>query len=72
MSKKGARWLLWLGKDERDVLTFLLGLVGVVHELVTQQAGERPYILTLLGGLLGLPLVLRKQDSVNESKDQRE
>lgn len=69
-TRKGVPWLLRLGKAERDVLTFLLGLLGVIHELVTQQAGERPYLLTLLGGLLGLPLVLRKNDQVKEEDDQ--
>jgi hypothetical protein len=63
-------WVSFLGKDERDALTFLLGLAGVIHELVTHQAGERPYLLTVLGGLLGLPLVLRKNDQLKEGEEE--
>lgn len=47
------RWLL-----VRDILLFLLGAAGLAHEVIVTD-GERPWLLMLLGGLLGLPAFLR-------------
>jgi membrane-bound ClpP family serine protease len=41
----------------RDVLMFLLGATGFIHELVASGV-ERPMILTASLALMGLPFVL--------------
>jgi hypothetical protein len=43
----------------RDLILFTVGVVGVLHELFIQQA-ERPSLLVLFAGMMGLPLYLRK------------
>lgn len=45
-------------KDTRDVILFLSGLAGVFHEVVL-RGGERPTVLLLLAGMMGLPAFLR-------------
>jgi len=42
----------------RDVLLFLVGLAGVIHEVLTSGV-ERPAILGILAAMMGLPAVLR-------------
>jgi hypothetical protein len=45
----------------RDILTAVLGAAGIVHEsLLSSQ--ERPTLLIIYAGLLGLPLVLRESE----------
>jgi hypothetical protein len=41
------------------------GLLGVIHETVMHQATERPTLLILFAGMMGLPLALR-QDEKNK------
>jgi hypothetical protein len=43
--------------DVRRWLLFLAGMAGVAHETVL-AAGERPWLLALFGGMLGLPGVM--------------
>lgn len=45
----------------RDVLTAGLGAAGIVHETVLAET-ERPTLLIVFAGLLGLPLVFRETD----------
>lgn len=44
-----ARWA-----DVRDVLLFVLGAAGFMHELLAGGGVERPYLLTLSGVMMGL------------------
>lgn len=48
-----ARWLL-----VRDVGIWVAGLLALAHEVLVTH-GERPYLLILIAGLLGLPTFLR-------------
>lgn len=48
-------------RSVRDVLTAGLGAAGIVHETLLSQQ-ERPTLLIIYAGLLGLPLVFREQD----------
>lgn len=43
----------------RDGLLFLTGLGLLVHELVIRTGPERPTVLILLAGILGVPAFLR-------------
>jgi hypothetical protein len=45
----------------RDVFTASLGTAGIVHETVFAET-ERPTLLIIFAGLLGLPLVFREAD----------
>lgn len=46
------------GKITRDLLLFLIGLGGVVHEVFFSTT-DRPFLLILLGSLVGLPAMIR-------------
>lgn len=48
-------------KSMRDVLTATLGASGIIHETVLAQS-ERPTLLIIFAGLLGLPLVFKESD----------
>ena len=45
----------------RDVALFAGGIIGVIHETVV-TSGERPTLLILFAAMMGLPLMLRKDD----------
>jgi hypothetical protein len=47
----------------RDIILFFSGLLGVAYEAATHHA-ERPTLLLLYAGMMGLPAFLR-QDSKN-------
>ncbi len=42
----------------RDVVLFIVGLAGIVYVTVT-DGGDRPTLLILFGGMIGLPAFLR-------------
>lgn len=46
------------------MITFVLGAIGFVHELVVAQA-ERPFLLAASLALMGLPFVLRGDQRLN-------
>jgi hypothetical protein len=51
----------WLAKISRDTILFAAGLSGIVYE--TLRAGaERPSLLMIFGGMMGLPVFLRKDE----------
>lgn len=43
----------------RDILLFFAGLAGVAHETLTEKV-DRPQLLVMFAGMLGLPAFLRK------------
>lgn len=58
----------------RDVVLFLGGLAGVVHETVLTQA-ERPTLLILFAAMMGLPAFLRPtgiQGAADKAKEMVE
>lgn len=57
---------MWHVKLTRDLACFVLGTMIVLHELFLPGAQERPFLLTLAGALLGLPLVLRGEEKIRE------
>lgn len=52
-------------RSVRDIFTATLGTAGIVHETVF-AAQERPTLLIVFAGLLGIPLVLRESDKGGE------
>ena len=53
----------------RDSLLVALGSIGFLHELLVGGITERPFMLTLIATLLGLPLVLRAEDRIKKDGD---
>lgn len=51
----------------RDVVTFLLGATGFLHELLISDM-ERPFLLTASLALMGLPLVLGADGKLRKDK----
>jgi hypothetical protein len=49
---------------------FLLGATAFLHELVIANA-ERPYLLTAALAMMGLPIVLRADESRNGKNGKR-
>jgi len=39
---------------------FTVGLIGVLHETLFYQAGERPSLLIMFAAMMGLPLYLNR------------
>jgi hypothetical protein len=48
----------WRLRLTRDTTLFLAGLAGIFHETVFQDT-DRPALLLLFGGMVGLPAFLR-------------
>jgi hypothetical protein len=51
-------------KLTRDLVIFTVGILGIIHEAVIEQA-ERPFLLAVFAAMIGLPAFLR----VDERKD---
>lgn len=49
----------WRLRLSRDAILFSAGLFGVLHETVLSEV-DRPSLLVLFAGMMGLPLYLRK------------
>lgn len=64
----------WRGIS-RDLVLFVAGLLGILHETLLTNGVERPTLLLLFGAMCGLPLFLRadeyKGNGKDDSKDQR-
>lgn len=45
----------------RDLVMFIIGAVGFLHELLISNA-ERPYLITATLALMGLPIALRADE----------
>ena len=60
------RWRLSLA-GWRDATLFLTGLGLLIHELVIRQGPERPTVLLLLAGILGVPAFLRADEKRSSS-----
>ena len=48
----------------RDLVLFLAGLAGVAHETLSEHV-DRPQLLLVFAGMLGLPAFLRKNGGGN-------
>ena len=49
----------------RDATLFLTGLALAVNELVIRQGPERPTVLLLIAGMMGLPAFLKADERHN-------
>lgn len=56
----------------RDTLLFLTGLGLIIHEAVLRTGPERPTLLLLYAGMLGLPAFLRADEKRQDQPNPRE
>jgi hypothetical protein len=61
----------WLAKITRDAVMFSAGLVGVIYETVI-RTGERPTLLALFGGMMGLPAFFRRDEKKKADEAETE
>jgi ABC-type xylose transport system permease subunit len=52
----------------RDMVLFVGGLLGILYETVVEQI-DRPALLAVFAGMLGLPIYLRRDEKPND-KDE--
>ena len=51
----------------RDAVLFLAGLGLAVNEVVIRVGPERPTVLLLIAGMMGLPAFLKADDKANDA-----
>ncbi len=51
----------------RDTILFVFGLLGIVYETLA-QGGERPTLLILFAGMVGLPAFLKGDEKALKKK----
>lgn len=54
----------------RDGALFITGLALIVYEAVIRMGPERPTLLLLYGGMVGLPAFLRTDEKRNSTPDE--
>jgi len=54
----------------RDTVLFLLGIALIVNEAVLRSGPERPSLLILYGGMVGLPAFLRIDEKRSSTPDK--
>lgn len=64
----------WWKRITRDLLMFSTGLLLVIHEAVLRSGPERPTLLLLYAGMMGLPTViwadqLRRRTGMGEEEE---
>ena len=53
----------------RDLVLFGTGLVLTIHETLIHKGAERPHLLMMFAGMMGLPVFLR-QDEKNKTGEK--
>jgi TctA family transporter len=59
----------WWTPRVRDFLLFVGGFLGSAYETIVEQV-DRPALLALFGGMLGLPLFLKHDEKEQPDDDQ--
>ena len=55
-------------KITRDLVLFVGGLVGIAYETVVERV-DRPALLAVFAGMLGLPWFIRRDEKRDEKRD---
>lgn len=53
----------------RDGVLFVIGVLGIAHETLVSNA-ERPTLLILFAGMVGLPAFLHKDEKQQNKEDK--
>lgn len=56
----------------RDLVLFVGGFAGMVHETVRNGIAERPFLTTAFLGMMGLPVWLRKDERAIDETESEE
>lgn len=56
-------------KVKRDSILFVGGFVGVFHETVASRPSERPYLLAVFMGMMGLPFFMHLDTDKADKKE---
>lgn len=59
----------WWTTRTRDFVLFVGGFAGVIYETLVEQV-DRPALLAVFGGMLGLPVFLRRDEREQQDEDQ--
>ena len=72
-AKDSNRWFMSkrASRNWRDAALFLTGLGLTIYEVVIRTGPERPTILILLAGMMGLPAFLRGDEKQNNREDTK-
>lgn len=70
-------WERWnLPKITRDLVLFTAGLFLTIHEAVLRSGPERPALLAMYAGMMGLPAILqadaKRRENAEEEREKRE
>lgn len=52
----------------RDAVLFYAGLAGVIYETLNRGI-ERPALLLVFAGMMGMPQIIKRDEAKDESKD---
>lgn len=55
----------------RDLILFVGGFAGIVYETLVERA-DRPALLAVFAGMLGLPLYLRRDEKRDDKPDGKD
>ena len=58
----------WWNTRLRDFVLFIGGFLGVAYETLLEQV-DRPALLALFGGMMGLPVFLRRDERESHPDD---
>ena len=61
----------WWSTKTRDFVLFVGGFLGVIYETVVEQV-DRPALLAVFGGMLGLPVFLARDPKKDEDDDAKD
>lgn len=56
----------------RDVILFFTGIGLIVNEAVLREGPERPTLLVLYAGMVGLPAFLRRDEKADTETRERD
>jgi hypothetical protein len=62
----------WSFAGWRDTVLFLTGIGLIINEAVLRSGPERPSLLILYGGMVGLPAILRVDEKRSSTPDKPE
>jgi len=58
----------WWTTKTRDFVLFVGGMLGVIYETLVEKA-DRPALLAVFGGMLGLPVFLRRDEQATDDDE---
>jgi len=60
----------WWNKITRDLVLFSVGLCLILNEALLRSGPERPSLLIVFSGMIGLPAFLRYDERRRQDRDE--